>query len=158
MQVYKNIVRWFEKKLGTRCTGDCCKRFFLPCSPDELKASYDNALKETRVDGVPWYRDIETIYPMVELVAIENRNDSAGIKHFYRCKNLTKNGDCGIYDKRPWMCSEYPYGGGCAFEGCTWGKVSGKGLLFKIGRSCKKVKNNKDLVKQLESKTSQNNL
>jgi Fe-S-cluster containining protein len=44
-----------------------------------------------------------------------------GEKSFlYTCRHHdTETGDCRIYETRPMMCSEYPYGNECAIEGCT---------------------------------------
>lgn len=39
----------------------------------------------------------------------------------YTCRHLDAvTGDCGAYESRPGMCSEYPYGSACAIDGCTW--------------------------------------
>jgi Fe-S-cluster containining protein len=73
------------------------------------------------------YMDLEQIAGMVEYLD-SKRSACAGnpMYHYYRCKNLQPNGDCGIYDTRPDMCRDYPYGRPCKIEGCTWDAVQPK--------------------------------
>ena len=41
--------------------------------------------------------------------------------HFYTCKHHDpKTGDCTIYDIRPAVCRDYPYGRKCNYRACTW--------------------------------------
>lgn len=40
--------------------------------------------------------------------------------YWYTCKHLLENNDCEIYDNRPRMCKDYPYGKKCHYEGCTY--------------------------------------
>jgi Fe-S-cluster containining protein len=42
-----------------------------------------------------------------------------GEGHFYGCRHVKLNGDCGIYETRPEMCRRYPNGDLCEFEDCT---------------------------------------
>ncbi len=83
-----------------RCSGHCCRSFVLPMPLEELKA---------RTDKV-W--DGEMIADMV--IHLEDTFPPR-----YTCRHLAENGDCSVYDRRPRMCSEYPYGGRCMFPGCT---------------------------------------
>lgn len=111
---------------GTRCTGDCCRRFYLPFGPGELAYAYALAMGAVphRLGAPGLLEDIETIYPMAEWLGMEKRGTNGEpipeAVNWYRCRNLQPNGDCGIYEKRPKMCSEYPYGGACRYDGCTW--------------------------------------
>ena len=87
MKLYNDIVRWVQVKLGKRCKGDCCKRFYLPVSPEELKQSYlkaTNRLDKTLegYDNISDYTDIETIAPMAVLVATEQSSSGCYTKHF----------------------------------------------------------------------------
>jgi Fe-S-cluster containining protein len=41
-------------------------------------------------------------------------------QHWYACRHVQLNGDCGIYEDRPRMCRVYPNGSECAFADCTW--------------------------------------
>lgn len=85
----------------TRCTGHCCKRFTLPYDPDEL------------VDKKAIIRDGEQISGM----AVHLESNDQG--HFYTCLNLQPGGDCGVYEARPRMCRNFPYGKACPFPDCT---------------------------------------
>ena len=129
--------------MGDRCTGHCCQRFYLPYSPWELddiarkvvaRAAFTKAWCETLPaldldDRSTWetplvpipaeltgpnVEDIVQIAGMVEFIAFEDGG------HWYRCKNLRDDGNCGIYSQRPRMCRDYPYGRACGFVACTW--------------------------------------
>jgi Fe-S-cluster containining protein len=134
-------------KRETRCTGHCCADFTLPYSPEELKSRYlawrrhgvaelqMSTTTETRGVSIP--EDIHLIYPMlIPLGQFHNSKDAyvnppdPGIErsysdhhppHHYTCKHFDpKSGNCGIYDIRPAMCRNYPYGSSCNYSGCTW--------------------------------------
>lgn len=131
--------------MGDRCTGHCCRNFFLPLTPEELKESYDAALdfKLGRdIGNKQIIQDIETIYPMVIFLGLVDRESLDGEfppqgeklpiqskQNRYTCKNLQPNGDCGIYETRPVMCSEFPYDRPCEFKSCTWDKWKPKSAL-----------------------------
>jgi Fe-S-cluster containining protein len=42
----------------------------------------------------------------------------------YRCKHFTRDADglgvCTVYDHRPRMCANFPYGEPATFAGCAW--------------------------------------
>lgn len=100
-----------------RCTGHCCSKFYLPFKD-----------KEALARGAKNAEDFEYIYDMV-IKLPEQAEDGEGIPipegedrryHWWTCKHHdTKTGDCTAYDKRPSMCSGYPYGGPCLMKGCT---------------------------------------
>lgn len=97
-----------------RCSGHCCKRFYLPLSPDELK--------QARVQGR--YTDIETIADMVIFLEKSKMRvdgtEGPEEGHYYTCRHFDEaSGNCGIYERRPRMCSEYPYGAACKYKACT---------------------------------------
>lgn len=48
------------------------------------------------------------------------RGDDPRGLHWYACRHVQFNGDCGIYEERPDMCRRYPNGQECVFTGCTW--------------------------------------
>jgi Fe-S-cluster containining protein len=133
-----------QAKPESRCTGHCCRMFFLPYSPDQLREEYQRWLR-TDGDAVihkghigygqakPLLAEIHLIYPMVihlsesypDGYAMVNPRDvdpeevSAG--HFYTCKHLDRTTDnCTIYEDRPGMCRDYPYRGSCNYAECTW--------------------------------------
>lgn len=101
----------------SRCTGHCCKKFPLPCTPEELKENYRAWVNSEPQDknGREMIAEIWLIAPMVRKIAERD------IGAYYTCAHHQPNGDCAIYDIRPRMCSEYPYGNPCEHidKGCT---------------------------------------
>lgn len=113
-----------------RCTGHCCKRFFLPYSPGELAraeaaraAGEDFWKTDAGVDlGIP--QDISIISGMVLYLEPAEAVSVSGLEpghpgHHYTCRHLLGSGDCAIYASRPTMCRDYPYGKQCSFSECT---------------------------------------
>jgi len=130
-----------KKPVTDRCTGHCCKKFFLPLSPDELKQRYESWQRRGRSPILPTLserllpmkyalpEEIWLVYPMVRHLGtteevqpphtVGNIDNHPG--HFYTCKHYdAKSGDCTIYDIRPKMCADYPYSGFCQYADCTW--------------------------------------
>jgi Fe-S-cluster containining protein len=108
----------------------------LPISPQELANSRLRELGQLK-DGGTIYEDGIQITEMVEFIEEIKTGPKAG--YYYRCKNLLTNGDCGIYEKRPRMCKEYPYGQPCYYKPCNWKAVRGPEHLRKYGLNCKKL-------------------
>lgn len=123
--------------MAERCTGHCCRAFTLNLSPDEivralwaLLTSDDNAFydDEGELRHVTW-RDFEQIALMV--VPLGRLMVPPGVTWFpqgeppfwfYTCRNLLPSGDCGVYETRPSMCSQFPYadrGHVCPYDACT---------------------------------------
>lgn len=114
-----------------RCTGHCCERFTLPFSPEEMRERYDEALAYAHGEppSRPMLIDIEVLYPMLIHLGEHGWSpqtgepfDPEGITtfHHYTCRNFdTETRNCRIYERRPEMCSLYPYGQACRYEGCT---------------------------------------
>ncbi len=100
--------------MGNRCTGHCCKRFFLPLNYELLQEAYRAKLKGEQQTFREVHNffpgDVETIAPMV--IPLQDG--------YFTCKHLKENGDCAIYETRPDMCREFPYGRQCSIAGCTW--------------------------------------
>jgi Fe-S-cluster containining protein len=122
-----------------RCTGHCCKEFFLPFGPEELEAAYHRWLRSAgqsmglamSTDGVvagAVYGEIHLIYPMVQYLGKfkeppfrQVNNSGNESRHYYSCKHYdTKTHNCTIYEIRPMMCRDYPYRGSCNYAACTW--------------------------------------
>lgn len=109
--------------MGERCTGDCCRSFPLGHSPEEMAANY----RAWRSKGKgPIINDIFLIWPMIRHLGFFDKNPTAPEKgstsgeHYYSCIHLNDFGDCGIYEDRPAMCRDYPYGIKCQYPGCEW--------------------------------------
>jgi Fe-S-cluster containining protein len=101
-----------------RCSGHCCKRFFLPYNYEALQA---------RAKEIPDDVEFQQVAGMVIPIEPDERGGNQ-----YTCKNHLNNGDCGIYKDRPKMCSEYPsYGENkpCMYvgKGCTLESVDKQG-------------------------------
>lgn len=71
---------------------------------------------------VPLAATIEALPPDLRAIYGETLHDAhkpGG--YFYTCRHFDEAGDCSIYESRPNMCREYPYGRaqGCQYAGCT---------------------------------------
>lgn len=140
-----------------RCTGQCCKEFPLSYGPEELRERCKprpaldilRISKPTFLDMAP-IQDGEIIADMViylgwrrwKLADINDEMKAQPKMHFYTCKHLQDDGNCGIYDKRPRMCRDYPeYGrdGFCGHTTCTRTTLAdgeeGQGLIAKEAAS-----------------------
>ena len=96
------------------CTGQCCEKFWLPYSPEELREYYVKIYKYKETDPL-FYAELEQIAPMVIYIGpTENGNG-----HWYTCKWYDKETTmCTIYEVRPDMCRNYPYDQACEY--CGW--------------------------------------
>lgn len=107
--------------MADRCTGHCCRRFALPLSPEELKKHYDDWRSQSK--ETPHVQDIWLIAPMAKYVGFlyksPNGDKLSKGAYYYSCKHLGENGDCTIYEMRPKMCADYPYGDKCEYVDCT---------------------------------------
>lgn len=100
--------------MGDRCSGHCCERFWLPYDYQTFKEK-----AETIQDGV---QIADMLIPLDDQSHPSECVDRADLETgaYYRCRHLTENGDCGIYETRPRMCSGYPYARLCLYRDCTW--------------------------------------
>ena len=123
---------------ASRCTGHCCEVFSLPFSPDELRTAYHRwKINAGNTKPIPMagnettktiFADIYLIAPMVKYLGFRTapmkavvQNGRPRAAHYYTCKNFDKKTrKCTIYEIRPQMCREYPYGRGCNYAACTW--------------------------------------
>lgn len=55
-------------------------------------------------------------------------------QHWYACRHVQLNGDCGIYEQRPELCRRYPNGHVCQFVDCTWSEESQKRFFKKTDK------------------------
>lgn len=96
-----------------RCTGHCCRKFPLPYSLEELNEG------KSRETGRPLEPDWPFIADMVILLG-EGKYGDGRKSYLYTCRHLdTVTGDCTVYEQRPRMCRDYPYGNECPIDGCT---------------------------------------
>ena len=118
-----------------RCTGQCCKAFFLGgYTQEEIQHAYD-------VDGVPWEdrpiipkgirvvkpRGIKRWWPwMIHLGKFKHHpvtgkeNNCGKELSFFTCSKLQSNGDCGVYEDRPHFCRSYGITVECEHDNCNW--------------------------------------
>lgn len=116
----------------SRCSGHCCRSFSIPYSPEDIevyKANIDEAgnyAPEFLLANPVLGEDMNVIAPMLvyigqnlrvaDLRARPRSGEERLDGHWYTCRHLAENGDCGIYERRPRMCSQYPY----KLEECPW--------------------------------------
>ena len=125
--------------MADRCTGHCCTSFSIPYSPEELQRALERSREPVSPDlqavldmalgpEPPIPEDIETLvdmlvylgeHPAVAFFPHEDA-DTGTVYHYYACRHLQPNGDCGAYESRPSMCVRYPYGRQCKRLLCTW--------------------------------------
>jgi Fe-S-cluster containining protein len=107
--------------MGDRCTGHCCRKFPLSFPPCQIADNYGAWMRGEPKDhfGIDILTDIHLVAPAVRFTGESYTGDN-GDRWLYSCIHLTDNRDCGIYDMRPAMCRDYPYGRKCQQEGCTW--------------------------------------
>lgn len=74
-----------------QCIGLCCRYFALPIETPEDRDDYDD---------IRWYLCHKDI-----TVFVEEGDWYINIKN--RCKNLTRDNRCKIYNKRPRICRKY---------------------------------------------------
>jgi Fe-S-cluster containining protein len=90
------------------CDASCCRRFFLPAPPERL-GELGCAIRKGEIED----RD-DTLKISEMIIPIEESSDLENPGFWYTCKNLDQeSGLCKIYDDRPEMCREYPYGYEC---------------------------------------------
>lgn len=90
----------------SRCTGGCCRSFPLPLG-----------VTKERLQADP--RSFEDGEMVADMLVPLGREEVDG-HPLYTCKHLDYvTGDCTVYDRRPAMCREFPYGLRCPIVGCT---------------------------------------
>lgn len=110
----------------SRCTGHCCHDIQIPYSRTQLHAM---AMREAAQQDTARIPDSVIVAAMLRPLVgpSPKRFDANGdpvwiteAHHRYSCIHLQPDGNCGDYENRPRMCSEYPYGMPCKEPGCTW--------------------------------------
>jgi len=104
------------------CTGTCCAAFRIPHTPASLK----RAVRQGRVlDGDQL---LDMLIPLTPKEARERNRQFGGDGdnpfpwsdrgHHFTCRHWDEDTRlCTIYEERPMMCREFPYGKDCPF-GC----------------------------------------
>lgn len=116
--------------MGDRCTGHCCRAFYLPWGPDRLKQQLKE-IDEGRsfVTSTGPQSDAHAEFRQVAEMVIyigfqknpDNKDPNQQPGHYYTCKNYDgEKGQCKIYETRPNMCRNYPYASPCGYSSCTW--------------------------------------
>lgn len=77
--------------LCSRCVALCCRYFALPIDNPSSAADYDN---------IRWYLAHENV-----VIFVEDRQWYIGVLN--RCKHLTSDNRCEIYETRPRICRGY---------------------------------------------------
>jgi Fe-S-cluster containining protein len=134
-----------SKKAPTRCTGHCCRSFSLHRSPEELQSMSElpkgHPRRMTDIDQLVEMLIYLGSFPTNPLLCLKGEDwqskavllggftlkpktkdvtKEPGKAHFYTCRHIQLNGDCGIYATRPEMCRTYPNERLCEFGDCTW--------------------------------------
>ena len=86
--------------LCDRCTALCCRYFALPIETPETADDFDDIRWYISHEGVTIYVEEGTWY-----VNLTNK-----------CKHLTEDNRCGIYETRPQICRDYKTDG-CDYHG-----------------------------------------
>lgn len=77
-----------------RCSGHCCKAFFLPYTPEQCKD--DKVLVGICEEDRPLLES--AVFIGREEIEVEGQ---ISMTHWYTCRHLQSNGDCGIYKAPP---------------------------------------------------------
>lgn len=85
--------------------GQCCKRIQFFAAGEEV-TFWDDEPLEIQIRARMHSEDIDRRMPFVSLEKTTTF-DAIGRKystHVFTCINLLKNGRCGDYENRPWLC------------------------------------------------------
>src|SRR6186713_2485093 len=94
----------------SRCTGNCCRQFSLEFPLSEVEADYARFRADPGSAKIP---NIETIAPMIVSLGKFRGQE------LFTCRNLSADGNCGIYDTRPKMCRDFPGPDPCPYRNCA---------------------------------------
>lgn len=131
--------------MGARCTGHCCRAIGVGSSPEQLNEAQLLMQLETEMDRdsqarklldlyvtdqghthESWVAEVLMVTTMLVPMGIQSRkNPVTGTqgtmdRHWYTCVYFDEDsGDCTVYEDRPLLCRNYPYGGACDEPDCT---------------------------------------
>lgn len=92
-----------------RCTGHCCRGFSLEHPHSVVEAEFDR----WKNDGQSFIPDVAIIAPMLIPLGTFRGQE------LFSCKNLSKEGNCQIYETRPKMCRDFPGPNPCPYRNCA---------------------------------------
>jgi Fe-S-cluster containining protein len=132
-----------------RCTGACCKEFYLPRGPAQfaaealgffLLAEFGNPRdRQPNADHAEELSKIAQLaVPTREIGKGDTMPSGKAYAHedrvqLYTCRWFDGT-NCTVYETRPSMCRRYPYGSKCEHDTCSWdaarnGDVDNEGNL-----------------------------
>jgi Fe-S-cluster containining protein len=122
----------FDSIECNRC-GECCEGFFLELSTGNSLKNMGGPIgmieyrEYWRAHGMPAFEmtyDTDLTKSMFWFGSLEPWQDDEG-RWRYRCPHFSRDNDglgvCGIYEDRPRVCSDFPYGKPQTFwDKCSW--------------------------------------
>jgi Fe-S-cluster containining protein len=96
-----------------RCSGHCCKGFHLPYWYNEIMKME----RGPNITNNQFHKDTRIIQAMLIPMYWECTGVDDEMRR-YSCKHQLSNGDCGIYEERPYLCRDYPKRR-CEWPQCT---------------------------------------
>ena len=122
------------------CAGTCCAAFHIRHTPTSLR----RAVATGRV--VDGQQILDMLIPLTPKEARERNVEHGGPGtgfpwsargHHFTCRHWDEGtGLCGIYEDRPGMCRDYPYGKPCPLNAdcrCTNGQPQGESAVPAAG-------------------------
>ena len=107
-----------------RCTGACCQQFTILNEQvaklwDIKSANFPEWEKPEMIrDMLIAIDEPEVILDQVALARKLAEPERYAESSWYRCKHHQPNGDCGVYEDRPPMCSRHGVNYGCNYKDC----------------------------------------
>lgn len=94
-----------------RCLGHCCRGFSL-----------EHPYKVVQVEYAKWRRDPASAPLIPDVAIIAEMLIPLGVfrkQELFTCKHFGENGNCGIYERRPKMCRDFPGPAPCPYRNCA---------------------------------------
>ncbi len=111
--------------MGDRCTGACCEELAIT----GVGRTVDEVLTFVRGRGLDGPFIADMLVPLRAVVpgALAPNGDVVQVEPdgggwVFACRHFDAAArSCTVYDRRPRMCRDYPYGSPCLHGRCTWG-------------------------------------
>ncbi len=107
-------------KPSNGCIGGCCEEFPINMAANNGTGFTPDDMRKLVIKnkGTLMEKETNQIARMIIALGYRRGNDNR-LVYTWTCKNFDKeNRLCKIYDERPNMCSGYPDGKECHYEGC----------------------------------------